>query len=758
MSKKGSVVLSETMLETTAILISFILIVLVVQLVFSQQNQRTYESVFESLSRDISTSIDRASATAGNIQIQEDIPKGLKFKLSIDQKALIIEYGDKNSVRTFFSSDIKSGPYLYENPKSLCIIKSVNDNRVYISNKTCSCDPKDSECDPECNVEHKCDSKCVNDGITGTCNPFCAKQYSDVCDKNCYKGYQTGVCEKNCIRENERDGICSPDCAGVKKGVCDLDCYDQYSNGKTGNCDPDCPPKDKIFEENGIKYKSRDGNCYTGCINTTVSPVGKPISPLTQSCNTTNMKDYQCSDNVVWQCGAEPMVCAFGNVCTEPCEYTSLNLCCAQKNNPPMFNSTDSVCCCEYNGGTCELNTRGTCLIGGGYAYPADSSYCKQSSPKGISTNIRLTSDGICDLDCKDSKNICDPDCPDSEACKNVCSEENQPATDHPCCEGLFACPGDNICRKDCCGNGFCEGRPDSQNGYGWGPGNKTKWETFYTCPQDCKDDPKTKLSSCQSGPFTQSVCYSTVNDNQGRFIGFEPVWKNNIFSVCDSEIQKFLDRRNWDIKEVIQTWTSPTPEGWAWDNSRYEDACNKMQGAWQTVLANEKYTSEAYKCCGLVGASCDADTEYTPECSGVGFCIDHSTAVVSILRTLGVPAKNVYSTFTLAKSSAHAWVLFLCDENEPENRKPIECEGNWGKWLSIDATGHYIAPLNSNQYSTLCLMWNDQGLYAQTDGRINATAGFAYNSSIPRSSSADPLLCIYNKLCKPFGVDCVVP
>jgi hypothetical protein len=55
--------------------------------------------------------------------------------------------------------------------------------------------------------------------------------------------------------------------------------------------------------------------------------------------------------------------------------------------------------------------------------------------------------------------------------------------------------------------------------------------------------------------------------------------------------------------------------------------------------------------------------------------------------------------------------------------------------------------------------MWNDQGIYAQTEGKINATHGYAYNSSIPRTSSFDPSLCIYDKLCKEnIGVECVVP
>jgi len=98
-------------------------------------------------------------------------------------------------------------------------------------------------------------------------------------------------------------------------------------------------------------------------------------------------------------------------------------------------------------------------------------------------------------------------------------------------------------------------------------------------------------------------------------------------------------------------------------------------------------------------------------------------------------------------------------NSNLPPNLQPDQCQGNWGEWLSIDATGHYVALLDPSQYSTICLMWNDQGLYAQNAGRIDATHGYAYDPSIPKSNTAEPSLCMYDNLCKqPFGIDCVVP
>jgi len=663
---KGSITLSETILAGSGIIISFILIILVVQMVFSQQSSKTYESTFDSLAREISTNIDRAAAAAGSVEIQQDMPKGLKFDLTIDYKTVILRYGGNNAVKNSFIGSIKSDVITFHNPSTLCMVKSINDNRVTITDRKCQCNEDDSMCDASCILKNVCDSKCISDS-SGVCNVFCAREYPDVCDLNCHKNYITGLCEVNCIEPNRTDDICSPDCNNLKKDVCDMDCYKTYYNGTTGICDPDCPAEieDAILKTyDGILYKKSDGFCYTGCVNYTIEG------------ETLEGKDY---------------------------------------------------------------------------------------------THIFLKSDGICDEDCKDTDNICDPDCKgsmSSEACKNKCTTEGNKTTKYPCCEGLIECPGDKICREDkplaCCGNSICEGRPGTKNG--WGVGNKTKWETNFTCPVDCnitalemKINNTNKPLSCQAGSFKKSVCYTNVLE-QGIFVGFEPVWRDNIFEVCHEEVKKFLDRRNWDINEVIKTWTDKTPESWAWDAARYEDACNRMNTVSKTVASNENYTDEIYRCCGLSGAACGT-ADYTLQCNGVGFCIDHSTAVVSTLRTLGIPAKNVYSIFQLTENSAHAWVLLRCDPNVTDNLKPKECEGNWGKWLSIDATAHYVRPFREEEHSTICLMWNDEGLYAQTEGKINSTHGYAYNNTLITSGSGDPSLCIYNKLCKePFGVECVVP
>lgn len=659
---KGTVVLSETIIASAGILISLILVGLVIQLIFSQQTERTYESVFDSLARDITTSIDRAVASAGSIQIQQDIPKGSKFDLQIDYKSVIIKYGDNKAVKNFFVGNTKSISYLFHNPTKLCIVKDVITNQVTITDRDCSCNPYDSFCDPACVLKNTCDRKCVSDNITGMCNPYCS---GSGCDLNCYKAWDTGVCAIGCIKPDQRDGICSPSCNNVKKGVCDLDCYYDKHNATNGICDPDCPvslPQNKFYTTyDGIKVKMSDGVCYAGCVN------------FTRRDGTTVLK-----------------------------------------------------------------------------------------------------SDEICDEDCKNSQNICDPDCKgsmSSDACINKCATEGNTTEKYPCCDGLIECPGDHVCRKNqplaCCGNGICEGRPGTENG--WGPGNKTKWETYYTCSQDCKTDPGTKTSCSGTTAFTESVCYRDILDADGRWIGDEPVWVKDLIKTCNSEAALFLDRRNWKISEVIKSLNDSVPEGWAWDGSRYDNACNNMQDADITTAANEIYNSSISMCCSK-SSSCDPRATYDPNvapvCKGVGYCADHAIATLSILRTLGVPANDTYAVFSGGEGySRHAWVVMRCDPTLPQSLFPDQCIGNDNKWLSIDATGHFVKLLSQTSYNIMCLWWNDQGIYAQTEGKINSTAGFAYAndtlcSSIDPNNCADRHSdCSYQKLCKdPFHVDCLVP
>ena len=649
---KGSIIISETILEAAGVLISFILIALVVNMVFSQQTVNTYESAFQSMARDTSIAIDRVAASSGSMYIQQNLTKGLRFNLFIDYKSIIIKYSDK-AVQNYFIADTRSGPYIFSNPKTLCIAKGVNDNRIMITNDTCVCNAKDEVCDPACVVKNICDQKCMNDA-SGACNPLCSSLYPATCDRNCYTNEYSGVCEKSCIKDGEADSICSPDCNNVKKGVCDTDCYNIYSNGKTGFCDPDCPAESKVTTVENVKTKIPDGKCYSGCAN---------------------------------------------------------------------YTRKDGILVLKY--------------------------------------------DGICDADCNiEISAICDPDCKNSEPCKTRCTKEGERAEKYSCCNGLVACPGTDICVKDkplaCCGNGICEGRPDTANG--WGPGNKTQWETAYNCV-DCGSSSR---PSCSAGSFASSPCFT--NTDQTDCTLHDPHWTPNVIHVCSEEVLKFLDRRNWNLKEVAKTIVSAVPEGWAFDYSRYSSILSPaglcggagnmcyVQASEKTIAANENYKKEFGGCCAYSGC-CAGDASYVgSDCNGVGFCGDHAVGVLSIFRAAGVPAKDVYATFTSSSGYRHAFVVYKCDASLPDSLKLDECNGHWGEWLRVDATSHSITLLRgSAECGTMCVWYNDAGAYptiSVKDGGGNmGTVGYPFPTETGCKVSP---CCVLNKLCPQIGVECI--
>jgi len=647
---KGTVIISETLLEAVGVIISFILIVLVIQLVFSSQTQNTYQSAFQSVARDVSSAIDRAAASSGSMYIQQDLPKGLNVNVSVDYKTVVVS-SQGNSARTSFAGLTNTPPAYFINPTSLCIVKTQNDNRVSVISGPCQCDPNGNACNPSCAAQNICNQACVNSTV-GVCNLACAQQNPSACDTNCYQNFSTGICESGCISNSTTDGICSPDCNNIKKGVCDLDCYNQYSNGTTGICDPDCPPKINLITINNITVKPSDGNCYTGCSN-----------------------------------------------------YTKGNI-------------------------------------------------------------TYLKSDGICDQGCNATKTVCDPDCPNSPACANICRKENETTSGFPCCAGLVACPSSGICSKTCCGNGACEG-PDA-----WQPGNKTLWETKYTCPQDCGS--ATEPACAPGGTFAKSVCYSDILNQGGTRIGDAPTWSGNAIKVCDSQAKLFLDRRNWDINEVLKVAKSLPPVGWAFDASRYIDACNRVQTANYTISANENYSLDYQICCSLDGSGCPIDTAVYigKPCAGVGYCADHAAAMLSILRTLGVPDKDVFMTFMIEGQNCgrHAFVVMKCDPSLPSNLHPSDCNGHDNEWLRIDATQHFVSLLKDSPCVSMAIWWNDKGLYPIVYGNltVNQTYGYVYPPDAKCNTAGEPTsdTCKtqfgvehhYDLLCNPFGVTCVVP
>jgi hypothetical protein len=120
---KGSTVLSENILTGLSIVISFILMVLVVRLVLSQQSERTYRNLFESITRDIALIIDRQASTAGSEKTEYEIPKGVHIdEIRVDYKSVFLTY-EEGTIRKFFSGMLNSGPYTFNDPEVLCFVK-----------------------------------------------------------------------------------------------------------------------------------------------------------------------------------------------------------------------------------------------------------------------------------------------------------------------------------------------------------------------------------------------------------------------------------------------------------------------------------------------------------------------------------------------------------------------------------------------------------------------------------------------------------
>ncbi len=137
MRMKGVITLSENVLSIFSLVISFILIILVVYTVFSQQTSRTYDQVFRSVGRDIAIAIDRVAALTGSGMIEQEIPKGLKMNIIIDYKSIFITY-DRKTIKRSFSGLLHGGPYTFENPEVLCIVKNRDDKKILIVDSPCA--------------------------------------------------------------------------------------------------------------------------------------------------------------------------------------------------------------------------------------------------------------------------------------------------------------------------------------------------------------------------------------------------------------------------------------------------------------------------------------------------------------------------------------------------------------------------------------------------------------------------------------------
>lgn len=131
---KGSSVLSENILEGMALVISLILMVMVVRLVLSEQNERSQNNVLDSVARDIAMIIDREAAMVGDGQKGYEFPKGLRCNVTIYHKLLVLSVPKKEVSKTF-SGHVSFTPYNFIEPAELCFKKTAG--KITVEEGTC---------------------------------------------------------------------------------------------------------------------------------------------------------------------------------------------------------------------------------------------------------------------------------------------------------------------------------------------------------------------------------------------------------------------------------------------------------------------------------------------------------------------------------------------------------------------------------------------------------------------------------------------
>jgi hypothetical protein len=797
-SLRGDASLSESMINIFTLVLSFILIIMIVKGLFIDSADRTYASSFEPVARDVAATIDRIGALAGSQMVGLEIPKGMDINLSIDHK-LVTVYHDKGRAQQAYSGLINSGPYFFENPRELCFVKNREDLRITIVPKKCACRLGDGVCDPECLLEYICDPDCLTEDEDFVCSRYCSKSGDGICDPDCYRNERSNVCDFDCIQPSVSDGICDPDCDGIVKGVCDLDCKIMYNgtSGADGVCDPDCLP----IDNNGDGFEDfPDGFCYTGCAEKSgIFEIRVQENPEYSCDPSTDCAGGWGETNTNWRCGGDRrLIC-----CGEPLErdggafvcldglngWTGVNYCyqndfslgadCAQhKNKHVSQDEADEyikgqkewmVCCCDQ-GGSCEHTNYYTCGSSNRQSYPKEHSYCNKIGQK--QSIVKLPKDGICDLDCYMDENICDPDCHDDIGCEFRCAMPEESCASLPCCyndvtKGV-CCPGTLTCadasdpsKPACCGNEICEVSPVVAKLFGsnsfWDIyANPRHWENEYTCPEDCEAASdivrEEYCETGEAGDFDKSPAYYDTGGDRDNKV----YWTEGAIEICSEAAIEFLDQRGWDIKQVEASLLMPPPIGFAFDASRYQTIRNRqgdcspqqdgsfVQKATETIESNRDYNLSSASCCGLYcGRGCDS-LIIDSLCRGVGFCGDHSVAVLSVLRTLGVPPYNVYAAFSSYAGGSegskfrHAYVIYYCDPEMPPHHLLSACEGNMDKWLRVDATHHTIEPYEGTPWCRhLCIAYNDYGAFPQIDasargfgGAYNSTAGYAFPKS----------------------------
>jgi len=768
-AKKG--ILSEHLIDVFGIIISVFLIFLIGISLFTRQAESGTESAYASMARQVASAVDRVAAEAGSARIEQAMTRGLPVDVLVSSREVVLSWAGERKAGASFSAPTGLEEQRLSNPASLCIVKSRNDRRIVVQSGPCKCVTNDRRCDASCVVDGICDPACMTGSKDYICLPACSKGGDGICDPDCISAAEDWYWDPDCALA---DGICDPDSNGVQDGVCDPDCRKSRSV-----CDPECKPTDA----NGDKIEDKaDGSCYVGCND---NP--ELVSSISEEQGYNIVANYTCESGIgnkeTWRCGGEKLIYSCGeyiltggygadNYCVhrywgevvDTAMHKQLSTSERQRyineTYPQMMNS--EVCCCDKSGKCGKNVTYIDCIRSGKQSYEPSHEYCKglESAKNGTQkTVINLLADGICDLDCADRADVCDPDCPDYLSKCRPCAAEGEAAAGRPCCSGLVQCPSSGLCAKTCCGNGACEARQQ------WNEtAHPRNWENPCTCPGDCPGVCPW-ADSCTAGPFTSGICYQNL---MGSFYGGK-------IEVCADAVKDFLDRRMWSMNEVAATTLRVGPPlGWGFDDTRYcGDACGRLQAATTTIEANEAYnSSEGAACCSSMvqqrGCACNAGFTDSTAC-GVGFCGDHSTALYSILRRLGVPSEDLWVTYTISGTECrpHAFVVMRCNASLEPRLLLDECQGRNGEWLAMDATGHFIRPMSSIGCRIMCLWWNELGLYAQQEGATGPAEGWAYNQSAKCSSStwegketcvaADgaKFSCQFNDYCSSNGLAC---
>ena len=818
MKCKGAVVISETMLLAFGIIVSFVLLATMGSMIMKGQSEPAEESAMLLVAKDIASTIDRVAAEAGSVAIVYRVPKGMKVDIGVDYKRLKVSAEDK-SYSAPFQALTHTKPYTLDRPKYMCFVKNQNDMRITLSKDKCICNTNDNRCDPACVVNANCDPDCNVDNIEDrVCDSRCSAAGDSICDPDCFTNDKDKVNEAaDCIkdfdddgngnkRSKEKDRICDADSHMIEDAICDIDCL---NNGTSswGICDIDCNKYNTtdingiLVSEDGycdldcgyegtvVKRLHEDGVCDLDCAGPVNSTTGDWLDRVEN-----NICDPDCGGLYDPDCGK----CAgLGADCSsDPCcgPDMGMDLVCCPGPKTCAENKDDGTPACEGNG-WCEISPFAD-------APDIDALHQTVKWPVGI--------DGTHPKNWENpytaKKTLTIPntgggtDC--SDAGDGICYSENRnyALTDHPPAAHYFGVGrGEGYSDPDCAGDGNgCQwlNQMSVANGdvldcndiVAFGTSQNTPGDDWCSitahdgCDPDCditkwkRWDPDCDLPSkyCETkvdkGQWTKSV----VDDNG-------EVWYADALEVCDDEVLKFLDRRGWDINQVVQNWKADSPDGWAFDGSR--DGAALVQPASETIVHNEDYFADFRECCPPPD-TCYGDCqrgggtiEVYEKCCKVGFCADHSAAVTSILRTIGVPAQDVWSAlYNLGGGRSHAWNLLYCDKSMKylgkygnyhlfQDGKFIidECNsaGGDGKWIVVDATQQRVFPLSTASEEANCVamldLWNDNGRYGfqgivcdgipvvPTDGENCEVSGNNVLCDRPPGCSATPSSVIIN-------------